>query len=99
MRGLSAGDYKTLVLEDGVPVQPGIFVGNSRYYNPRVQRKPTFDEARVHVPADGAAIDILENSASLLAASLGVHVYQEVAAAAHEFDYDGALAALPCSST
>ncbi|WP_300755222.1 Hpt domain-containing protein [Janthinobacterium sp.] len=43
---------------------------------------------------DGAAIDILENSASLLAASLGVHVYQEVAAAAHEFDFDGALAAL-----
>jgi Fe(3+) dicitrate transport protein len=38
VRGLPAGDYKTLVLEDGVPVQPGIFVGNSRYYNPRVQR-------------------------------------------------------------
>lgn len=38
VRGLSAGDYKTLVLEDGVPVQFGIFVGNSRYYNPRVQR-------------------------------------------------------------
>lgn len=38
VRGLSAGDYKTLVLEDGVPVQPGIFVGNSRYYSPRVQR-------------------------------------------------------------
>ena len=43
---------------------------------------------------DGAAIDILENSASLLAASLGVHVYQEVAAAAHEFDFDNALEAL-----
>ncbi len=38
VRGLPAGDYKTLVLEDGVPVQFGIFVGNSRYYNPRVQR-------------------------------------------------------------
>jgi Fe(3+) dicitrate transport protein len=38
VRGLTAGDYKTLVLEDGVPVQPGIFVGNSRYYNPRIQR-------------------------------------------------------------
>ena len=43
---------------------------------------------------DGAAIDILENSASLLAASLGVHVYQEVAAAAHEFDFESALEAL-----
>ncbi len=38
VRGLTAADYKTLVLEDGVPIQPGIFVGNSRYYNPRVQR-------------------------------------------------------------
>jgi len=38
VRGLPAGDYKTLVLEDGVPIQPGIFVGNSRYFNPRVQR-------------------------------------------------------------
>lgn len=38
MRGLSASDYKTLILEDGVPVAPGLFVGNGRYYNPRVQR-------------------------------------------------------------
>jgi Fe(3+) dicitrate transport protein len=38
VRGLPAGDYKTMVLEDGVPIQPGIFVGNARYYNPRVQR-------------------------------------------------------------
>jgi len=43
---------------------------------------------------DGAAIDILENSASLLAASLGVSIYQEVAASAHEFDFEGALEAL-----
>ncbi|WFE69455.1 TonB-dependent receptor [Thiomicrospira sp. R3] len=38
IRGLPASDYKTLVLEDGVPIQPGIFVGNARYYNPRIQR-------------------------------------------------------------
>ena len=38
MRGLSAGDYKSLILEDGVPVAPGLFVGNGRYYNPRIQR-------------------------------------------------------------
>lgn len=38
MRGLSSADYKTLVLEDGVPVAPGLFVGNGRYYNPRIQR-------------------------------------------------------------
>src|SRR5690606_37930388 len=28
LRGLSASDYKTLILEDGVPVAPGLFVGN-----------------------------------------------------------------------
>jgi len=38
VRGLSAADYKTLILEDGVPVAPGLFVGNGRYYNPRIQR-------------------------------------------------------------
>lgn len=38
IRGLSSADYKTLVLEDGVPVAAGLFVGNARYYNPRVQR-------------------------------------------------------------
>ena len=38
VRGLPASDYKTMVLEDGVPVAPGLFVGNSRYYNPRIQR-------------------------------------------------------------
>jgi len=43
---------------------------------------------------DGEAIDVLEQSATMLAASLGVAVFQEVAAAAHEFDYQAALAAL-----
>lgn len=38
IRGLSSGDYKSLILEDGVPVAPGLFVGNGRYYNPRIQR-------------------------------------------------------------
>lgn len=38
VRGLSSSDYKTLILEDGVPVAPGLFVGNGRYYNPRIQR-------------------------------------------------------------
>lgn len=43
---------------------------------------------------DGAAIDLLEDAATPLARCLGVHLYQQVAAAAHEFDFDGALAAL-----
>ena len=38
VRGLSSADFKTLVLEDGVPVAPGLFVGNARYFNPRIQR-------------------------------------------------------------
>ena len=43
---------------------------------------------------DGAAIDVLEQSASPLAARLGVERYQRVAAAAHQFDFEAALAAL-----
>jgi len=37
MRGLSSAEQKTLILEDGVPVAPGLFIGNGRYYNPRIQ--------------------------------------------------------------
>ncbi|MBC6906556.1 TonB-dependent receptor [Saccharophagus sp. K07] len=43
IRGLSSADYKTLVLEDGVPVAPGLFVGNARYYNPRIQRMESIE--------------------------------------------------------
>lgn len=43
IRGLSAADYKTLILEDGVPVAPGLFVGNGRYYNPRIQRMESIE--------------------------------------------------------
>ncbi|EMR13700.1 TonB-dependent receptor [Methylophaga lonarensis MPL] len=38
LRGLSASEQKTLILEDGVPVAPGLFIGNERYFNPRIQR-------------------------------------------------------------
>ncbi len=38
VRGLPADSTKTLILEDGVPVAPGLFVGNGRYFNPRIQR-------------------------------------------------------------
>jgi Fe(3+) dicitrate transport protein len=43
IRGLSSADYKTLILEDGVPIAPGLFVGNGRYYNPRIQRMETIE--------------------------------------------------------
>lgn len=43
MRGLSAADSKTLILEDGVPVAPSLFLGNGRYYNPRIQRMESIE--------------------------------------------------------
>lgn len=43
MRGISSADYKTLILEDGVPVAAGLFVGNGRYYNPRIQRMDSIE--------------------------------------------------------
>jgi Fe(3+) dicitrate transport protein len=38
LRGLSASESKSLLLEDGVPVAPGLFIGNDRYFNTRIQR-------------------------------------------------------------
>lgn len=43
---------------------------------------------------NGEAIDVLEQSATALAQCLGVEKFQEVAAAAHQFDFEGALAVL-----
>ena len=50
--------------------------------------------ARLLEEGDGAAIDVLEQSATVLAASLGVAVFQEVTEAAHQFDFEAALAVL-----
>jgi two-component system sensor histidine kinase/response regulator len=50
--------------------------------------------ARLLEDGDGAAIDLLEQSATVLAAGLGVAVFQEVTAAAHQFEFEAALAAL-----
>ncbi|MDP1540060.1 MAG: TonB-dependent siderophore receptor [Moraxellaceae bacterium] len=43
IRGLSANDNKTLILEDGVPVAASLFLGNGRYYNPRIQRMESIE--------------------------------------------------------
>lgn len=51
IRGLSASESKSLMLEDGVPVAPGLFIGNDRYFNPRIQRV--------------AGVEVLKGSASL----------------------------------
>ena len=50
--------------------------------------------ARLLEEGDGAAIDVLEQSATVLAASLGVELFEQVTAAAHQFDFDTALARL-----
>ena len=50
--------------------------------------------ARLLEEGDGAAIDVLEQSATVLAGSLGVEVFQEVTEAAHQFDFEAALATL-----
>lgn len=50
--------------------------------------------ARLLEDGDGAAIDVLEQSAAALTASLGVEVFEEVTAAAQQFDFDAALARL-----
>lgn len=50
--------------------------------------------ARLLEEGDGAAIDVLEQSATVLAASLGVAVFQEMTEAAHQFDFETALATL-----
>lgn len=55
--------------------------------------------ARLLEEGDGAAIDVLEQSATVLAASLGVAVFQEVAEAAHQFDFEAALAVLQAAKT
>ncbi|WP_353084670.1 DUF2141 domain-containing protein [Stenotrophomonas sp.] len=64
-KNLPAGEYAVLVTHDengngqldtnvlGMPIE-----GYGFSNNPRVQRKPTFEEARVQVPADGSAINI-----------------------------------------
>ena len=55
--------------------------------------------ARLLEEGDGAAIDVLEQSATVLAASLGVAVFQEVTEAAHQFDFEAALAVLQAAKT
>ncbi len=64
-KDLPAGDYAVMVSHDengngrldtnvlGMPVE-----GYGFSNNPNVMRKPTFDEARIALPAAGAAIDV-----------------------------------------
>ncbi len=65
---------------------------------------PAIDPAQLHAlieelvgllrDGDGAAIDLVEKSAPVLAAALGVPTFQMLAAATHAFDFETALDAL-----
>ncbi|RFP08031.1 MULTISPECIES: Hpt domain-containing protein [unclassified Duganella] len=50
--------------------------------------------ARLLEEGDGAAIDVLEQSATVLAAALGVARFERVTSAAHQFDFETALVQL-----
>lgn len=64
-KDLPAGDYAVMVTHDendngkldtnmmGIPLE-----GYGFSNNPQVMRKPTYEEARVHVPAEGSTITI-----------------------------------------
>lgn len=44
MRGLNPNrSQKLLVLEDGVPVSPGLFLANESYYSPRIERMQSIE--------------------------------------------------------
>lgn len=86
IRGLSAADYKTLLLEDGVPVAPGLFVGNGRYYNPRIQRMESIEvlkgaaSLRYGPNTIGGVINYKTKTPQpgvLLSGRVGSHGYQE----------------------
>lgn len=62
--------------------------------NPPETRMLVQHLARLLEEGDGAAIDVLERSATVLAGGLGVAVFQEVSAAAHQYDFEAALAVL-----
>ncbi|WP_332855453.1 Hpt domain-containing protein [Duganella sp. S19_KUP01_CR8] len=50
--------------------------------------------ARLLEEGDGAAIDVLEQSATVLAGALGVARFAQVTSAAHQFDFETALVQL-----
>jgi len=84
-------------LLDGDPQQrlamPAEAPGGGKAHMPET-RMLLLHLARLLDEGDGAAIDVLEQSATVLAASLGVEVFQEVTEAAHQFDFEAALATL-----
>jgi len=84
-------------LLDGDPQQrlatPADAPGSGKAHMPET-RMLLLHLARLLDEGDGAAIDVLEQSATVLAASLGVEVFQEVTEAAHQFDFEAALATL-----
>ena len=90
MRGLMGAIDAQLSAADEQPPSPSTPTGE----HPPETRMLVQHLARLLEEGDGAAIDVLEHSATVLAASLGVAVFQEVTEAAHQFDFEAALAVL-----
>lgn len=68
--------------------------GEAPAINPAQLRALIEELAGLLRDGDGAAIDLVEKSAPVLAAALGVPTFQMVAAATHAFDFETALDAL-----
>ena len=79
-----------LLLEQGDQVAPG----EACVIDPAHLRALIEELMELLRDGDGAAIDLVEKSAPVLAAALGVPTFQMVAAAAHAFDFESALDAL-----
>jgi HPt (histidine-containing phosphotransfer) domain-containing protein len=80
----------SLLREHGDSVVPG----DTPAIDPAQLRALLGDLAALLREGDGAAIDLVEKSAPILAAALGVPTFQMIAAATHAFDFDAALDAL-----
>ncbi|WP_342119212.1 Hpt domain-containing protein [Pseudoduganella sp. OTU4001] len=80
----------SLLLEHGDTIAPG----GTPAIDPAQLRALIEELVELLRDGDGAAIDLVEKSAPVLAAALGVPTYQMLAAATHAFDFETALDAL-----
>lgn len=94
LRSLMAAIDTELDAAEAPAAPPPAIVPEVLTANPPETRMLVRHLARLLEEGDGAAIDVLERSATALAAGLGVAVFQEMSAAAHQFDFEAALAVL-----
>ncbi len=83
----ACGSIDDLLFEHGDNVAPG----ETQPVDPAQLRALIEELVGLLREGDGAAIDLVEKSATILAAALGVPTFQMVAAATHAFDFETAL--------